>query len=151
MPISDYLRELRRHVGTALLMMPAVTAIIHNEAGDVLVVYSSDEFWGTPGGALDPGENPADAIVREVREELGVEVEPERVLAVYSFNVTYPHGDQVAYSSVAFRCRIVSGELHSADGEILEWDWIPPAEVAARGIPVPEHVMYAYYDGPTAF
>lgn len=151
MPISDYLREIRRHVGTALVMMPAVTAIIHNEEGKVLVVYSTDEFWGTPGGALDPGETSVDAVVREVREELGIEVEPERLLAVYSINLTYPHGDQVAYTSVAFRCRVVSGQLDAVDGEILEWSWLTPAEVVERGIPIPEHVLYADYDGPAAF
>lgn len=151
MPISDYLRELRRHVGSALLMMPAATAVIHNDEGNVLVVYSEDGFWGTPGGALDPGESAAEAIVREVREELGVEVEPERVLAVYSIRIKYPNDDEVAYTSTAFRCRLVSGEIEAADGEILDWEWVPPAEVVARGIPLPVHVLPADYEGPAAF
>lgn len=151
MPISDYLRELRRHVGSSLVMMPAATAIIHNDDGDVLMVYSTDEFWGTPGGALDPGESSAQAIIREIREELGVEVVPERILAVYSVRISYPHGDVVDYTSVAFRCRIVSGELEAIDGEILEWEWVPPAEVVRRGIKIPENVLHANYDGPAAF
>ena len=151
MPISEYLRKLRRHVGTALVMMPAVTAVIHNEQGKILAVYSSDGFWGTPGGALDPGESSADAIVREVREELGVEVVPKRILAVYSIPLTYPNGDQVAYTAVAFRCEIVAGDLVAMDGEILEWEWLTPAEIVARGIPLPEHVLHADYDGPASF
>ncbi len=151
MPISDYLRELRNHVGTGLLLVPAVTAIIHNEAGQVLVVYSTDEFWGTPGGAIDPGETAAEAVVREIREELGVEVEPTYLLAVYHLPVTYPHGDRVDYTSLAFRCRIISGEVAPVDGEILQWEWVEPAEVVARGVQIPEHVLHADYTGPSAF
>lgn len=151
MPISDYLRELRRHIGTSVVLMPAVTAVIHNEAGEVLVVYSADGFWATPGGGLDPGENPPQAIVREIREELDVEVVPERLLAVHTTPLTYPNGDQVEYTATAFRCRLVEGELAAVDGEILRWEWVSPAEVVARGIPLPEHVLYADYEGPAAF
>lgn len=151
MPISDYLRELRGHVGTGLLLVPAVTAIIHNEAGEVLMVYSTDEFWGTPGGAIDPGETAAEAVVREIGEELGVEVEPTALLAVYRLPVTYAHGDQVDYTSLAFRCRILSGEIAPADGEILQWEWVSPAEVVARGVQIPKHVLHADYSGPAAF
>lgn len=132
-------------------MMPAATAVIHNDEGKVLVVYSTDEFWGTPGGALDPGESSADAIVREVSEELGLDVEPERLLAVYSVELTYPNGDKVAYTSAAFRCRITGGEIQAVDGEVVEWDWLTPAQVVSRGIPLPEHVLYADYEGPAAF
>lgn len=151
MAISDYLRELRKHVGSALVMMPAVTAIIHDAAGRVLMVYSTDEFWGTPGGALDPGETSGQAVVREIREELGVEIVPERILAVYSIPVTYPHGDEVEYTSVAFRCRIVAGELAARDGEILQWEWVEPAEVVRRGVPIQVHVLDREYNGPAAF
>lgn len=151
MPISDYLRELRRHIGSALVMMPAVTAIIHNEAGEVLVVFEGDGLWSTPGGALDPGESSAEAVVREIREELALDVEPERVLAVYTSPISYPNGDEVIYTAVAFRCKVVGGEISPADGEILDWEWVSPAEVAARGIPIPERVLHHDYDGPAAF
>lgn len=57
MPISEYLRELRSHVGTGLLLVPAVTAIIHNERGHVLMVYSTDEFLGHPGRRHRSGRN----------------------------------------------------------------------------------------------
>jgi len=151
MPISNYLRELRSHVGTGLLLVPAVTGIIHNDAGEVLMVYSTDEFWGTPGGAIDPGETAAEAVVREIREELGVQVEPTALLAVYYLHVTYPHGDQVDYTSLAFRCRVVSGDISPVDGEILDWEWVAPAEVVARGVRIPEHVLHFDYSGPAAF
>ncbi|MCP3973520.1 MAG: NUDIX domain-containing protein [bacterium] len=151
MPISTYLQSLREHVGTALLLVPAVTAIIHNEQGEVLMVYTTDEMWGTPGGAIDPGESAAEAVVREVREELGVEVVPRAVLAVFRQHIVYPHGDQMDYTSIAFRCDVVSGDLSPGDGEVLRWQWVTPDEVARQGVPIPIHVLRSDYDGPPAF
>ena len=151
MPISDYLMEIRSHVGASLLLMPAATGIIHDDLGRVLVVYTTNEMWGTPGGALDPGETPATAVVREMREELGIEVVPEALLAVVRQHLVYPHGDEVEYTSVAFRCRVVAGEITAADDEVLRWEWVEPAEVVRRGVPIPEHVLYADYSGPPAF
>lgn len=151
MAISEYLKELRSHVGARLLLMPAVTGIIHDDEGRVLLVYTTDDMWGTPGGAIDPGETPAIAVVRELREELGLEVEPVAVLAVYSRRLKYPHGDEVEYTSVAFRCRIVEGEIAPADDEVLRWEWVDPDEVVRRGVPIPAHVLAADYEGPPAF
>lgn len=151
MAISDYLKELRRHVGTDLIMMPSATAIIHNEFGELLMVHTADGHWITPGGALDPGETAAEAVVRELAEELGVVVEPERILGVYQKLTTYPHGDQVDYTSIAFRCRIVGGELSLQDDEIEGWEWVTPSEAVVRSVRLPEHVLSAGYDGPAFF
>ncbi len=131
--------------------MPAATAIIHDAAGRVLMVYSIDQYWSTPGGALDPGETAAEGVVREIQEELGITVEPERVLAVHRTEVFYPNGDHVDYTSIAFRCRIVAGELHSPDGEVVEWEWVEPAEAVSRGVTIPEPALHADYDGPVTF
>ena len=50
-----------------------------NERGDVLLHQSADDGnWYLIGGGMDPGEQPADAVVREVLEETGLEVIPER-------------------------------------------------------------------------
>ena len=50
----------------------SVKALIRNEKGEVFVVKEDGEFWGLPGGGLDHGELPRDAIKREMMEELGV-------------------------------------------------------------------------------
>jgi 8-oxo-dGTP diphosphatase len=84
LPISEYLRKLRAKVGHDLLMMPGVTAVIRNEAGEVLLHRGSDNGKGSIiGGALEPGEHPAEAIVREVAEETGLKVVPVRITGVY--------------------------------------------------------------------
>ncbi|MGI5292683.1 NUDIX domain-containing protein [Nonomuraea polychroma] len=122
MPISTYLRWLRNHVGHDLVLMPAVTAIVTDHEGRILLVTDLDTgWWALPGGSIDPDERPADAIVREMREELGVEVEPTAVLGVFggpAMTVEYGNGDRVQYVTTVFACQIISGEL-TADGEEL--------------------------------
>jgi 8-oxo-dGTP pyrophosphatase MutT (NUDIX family) len=122
MPISKYLRDLRAKVGTTPLMMPAITALIFDQHDRVLLHRARDDGrWHTIGGAVDPNEEPADSVVREVLEETGLLVEPIRVVGVYADPpVRYANGDVVLYTSIAFECRIVGGHLHLADDESLE-------------------------------
>jgi len=89
----------------------------------LLQLRSDDGKWGLPGGALEPGEEPAEAAVREVREETGLEVVPERIVGVYcgadSFHI-YPNGDKVAFLAIVVGCRVVGGELRIDQDESLE-------------------------------
>jgi 8-oxo-dGTP diphosphatase len=127
MGISDYLRNLRVKIGHDMVMMPGVTGIVFNDHEEVLLHRTADYGrWFLPGGALDPGELPADAIVREVWEETGIEVIPEHLSGVYSEPlITYPNGDQVMYISLAFRCVPIGGTLQAHDDESLEIRYFP--------------------------
>jgi ADP-ribose pyrophosphatase YjhB (NUDIX family) len=63
---------------------------------------------------MELGERAADAVVREVREETGLEVEPVALIGVYSspeYAFEYPNGDQAQPVTVFFECRVVGGEL----------------------------------------
>lgn len=139
MAISEYMRKLREKVGTELLMMPAVGGIVINAAGEVLLQRRSDNgLWGIPGGGIDPGEEPADAIVREVWEETGVRVIPERVVGVYGgpeLMVRYPNGDEAMIISMTFLCRPVSGAPHPHDDESLEVRYFAPKDFPPNIIP----------------
>jgi len=82
-PIPQYVLQLRETVGNDLLLVPAVSAIVFNDAGEVLLQRaSSDGKWYLTGGAIDPGEQPADAAARELLEETGLIVEPYRFIGV---------------------------------------------------------------------
>jgi 8-oxo-dGTP pyrophosphatase MutT (NUDIX family) len=122
MPISPYLRALREKVGHSPLMVPAVCALVFDERGRVLLHRATDDGrWHTIGGAIDPGEEIADAAVREAREETGLIIEPIRLVGIYTDPpVTYGNGDVVLYHSFAFECCIVGGMMHIADDESLE-------------------------------
>jgi 8-oxo-dGTP pyrophosphatase MutT (NUDIX family) len=127
MPISEFLRELRRKVGHDPLLLPAVTAVIMDESDRVVLMQSKDDGkWYLPGGATDPGEQPADAIVREVLEETGLKVEPTRLVGVYAEGQTrYVNGDLVWYVSTVFACTIVGGTLGVNDDEAIDVRFFP--------------------------
>ena len=122
MAISKYIAEIRQLIGTRRLMMPAVSAIIVNDAGEVLLHRAKDDGkWYVIGGAPDPGEEMADAAVREALEETGLQVVPERLVGVYTDPVVrYGNGDEVLYFATVFRCRPVGGMAHAADDESFE-------------------------------
>jgi 8-oxo-dGTP diphosphatase len=131
MPISDYMRNLRRKIGTDRIMMPAVSAIIVNDRGEVLLHRSKDDGkWYVIGGALDPGEEVAHAVIREVFEETGLIVQIEKLSGVFVDPVVrYGNGDEVFYVATTFLCRPVGGQLRIGDDESLEVRYFRPDEL----------------------
>ncbi|HLY27567.1 MAG TPA: NUDIX domain-containing protein, partial [Aggregatilineales bacterium] len=78
MGMSEYVRNLRQKIGHDLLLTPAASGVVLNELGQVLLHQRSDNGqWALPGGAMDPGEEPANTVIREVWEETSVNVLPE--------------------------------------------------------------------------
>jgi 8-oxo-dGTP pyrophosphatase MutT (NUDIX family) len=125
MPISPYIQDLRNDLGHRLLLMPGVTAVVFDDAGRVLLGERADNGrWALPAGVMEPGEQPAETIVREVYEETAVHIVPERVTSVLTQPVTvYPNDDQVQYVDITFRCRAVGGEARVNDDESLAVGW----------------------------
>lgn len=131
MAMSPYLRGIRAKLGHDLLLMPAVSAIVVDVAGRVLLHRSSENGrWNTIGGVLEPGEEPAAAAVREVFEETNLTVAIERLVGVYTTpEIAYANGDRAMYVVTTFRCRPIAGEPIVADGESLEVRYFAPDEL----------------------
>lgn len=138
MAMSPYLRRLREQVGPARLLLPSVSAQLFDAGGRLLLVRQRDmEIWSTPGGMIEPDERPADAVVREVWEETGLHVRPERIVAVFGgpeFVVTYPNGDETQYVIIAFECTVTGGELRHDTDETVEVRFCSRDE--AEGLPL---------------
>jgi 8-oxo-dGTP diphosphatase len=84
-------------------------AIIFDDAGKVLVSRRSDSGWfNLPGGGVEPDESVPEGLVREVREETGLEVEVGRLVGVYS----KPQKHELV---LTFRARVIGGELMPSD------------------------------------
>ena len=127
MPASDYVKKLRARVGHDLLMFPTVSAVVLNDRGDVLLGQRSDNHqWSVIAGLIDPGEQPADALVREVEEETGVQVKIERLAGVALHEIVYGNGDRCHMVNTWFRCRAVSGEARVNDSESIAVGWFAP-------------------------
>ena len=101
-----------------------VFAIIHDDDSRVLLCHRRDhDLWNLPGGAMEHGEAPWDGVIREVREETGIEVEVSRLLGVYS----KPDDGDLVFS---FLCRRTGGEIALSDEadriEFFRADELPP-------------------------
>ena len=63
--------------------VPCVGAVVHDGGGRLLLVRRGTPpgrgLWSVPGGRVEPGETPVEAVVREVREETGLLVQPTRL------------------------------------------------------------------------
>src|SRR5947207_8203495 len=69
MPMSDYLLQLREKVGHDLLLLPSAAVAIHDDQMRLLLCFHADKnIWVTPGGLIEPGEQPADAATRRSEE-----------------------------------------------------------------------------------
>jgi len=130
-PLSrDYALWLRRAVGDAPMVMVGASGCVQDEAGRVLLVCRTDDSaWAVPAGGMELGERIDRTVVREVWEETGLRVEPERLVGVYSgpeFFHTYPNGDQVYIVTALFACRVVGGDPQPDGGETLEVRFFSP-------------------------
>ena len=129
MPIPEFVSRLRALVGTELLWLTGVSAVVVDDAGRVLLARRSDNGrWAVISGILEPGEQPAVAIVREVLEETGVTAEVEGLAAVGTDDhvVVYPNGDRAQYLDLTFACRVVRGEARVGDDESTAVGWFAP-------------------------
>lgn len=104
----------------------AQKAIIEHE-GMVLVCRGvGDDVWEFPGGRLHAGEAPVDGIVREIKEELGVEMENLKPLVVIpSFH--YKSNMQQVFIAYTAACK--SSEITADPSEVEEAKWISKEEL----------------------
>jgi 8-oxo-dGTP diphosphatase len=133
MPMSEHVAMLRAAVGTTMLHLPSVAAICRDDAGRVLLVREIDsDKWSTPGGVIEPGESPEDAVCRELHEETGVEIRVEKLLTAVGgpeFQKTYSNGDRLSFVSLIYEVTIVGGHLVADGEETSDVGWFTSEEL----------------------
>ncbi len=109
-----------------------VAAIIHD--GDRIFTTQRGygdwkDFWEFPGGKIEPGETPQEALKREIKEELTVDIEVGELIDTVEYD--YP---KFHLSMDCFWCKLVSGHLTLLEAEAAKWltfdelysvDWLP--------------------------
>jgi 8-oxo-dGTP pyrophosphatase MutT (NUDIX family)/GrpB-like predicted nucleotidyltransferase (UPF0157 family) len=145
MGMSNYYKNLRNSFGSELIFMPSIAGIVRNEAGEILFQNKGNgEKWSLPAGAIEMGEAPAEAVVREVWEETGLYVIPEKLLGIFGgkdFRCEYPNGHKVEYVVFVFDCKVTGGDLNPIDSETAELRYFSVEEMPELALPYPRSIF----------
>ncbi|PQM47440.1 Diadenosine hexaphosphate hydrolase [Mycobacterium talmoniae] len=151
MPVPEFIADLRARIGHDPLWLIGTTAVVIRGGSEVLLIERADNGCWTPvTGIVDPGEEPADAAVREVAEETGATAVPTRLAWVHATApVVHANGDRAQYLDHVFLMDWVAGEPRPDGEESTAAGWFastrcrrcrrgcgtgsrPPAVIAAR-------------------
>jgi 8-oxo-dGTP diphosphatase len=105
-------------------------------------------LWEFPGGKVEAGEDPRDCVVREIGEELAIEIAVTGIYDVIFHR--YPERDVLV---LAYCCRWVSGEVR--DLEVSEHSWVLPGEIGnfellPADIPLAKRIALEFGNGDSA-
>lgn len=119
-----------------------VFGIIKDEQNRVLLCLRNDyDLWNLPGGGLEKGESPWHGVIREVKEETGLDVEVIKLAGIYS----KPQKDEIIFS---FECKIVGGEITLND-EAKDIQWFAFDEIPKNTSPKQVERIKDLLENPT--
>lgn len=103
------------------MIINVVAAVIRDEEGRILITQrnlkkAQGGLWEFPGGKIEPEETKEHAIVREIKEELDVDIEYKDYLAEKVFE--YP---EKTINLIAFECKKINGEIRLLEHEAYAW------------------------------
>ena len=123
-----YVAAMRKHIGSDLLLLPGVSVLVTDDRDRILMVEQADRGeWSTVGGAIEPGESPHHAALREASEEVGLDVELIDLVATVGgpgYEIVYPNGDRCAYVSIVFRAKVTGGDATPDGQEVADCAWV---------------------------
>ena len=113
-------------------VVPAAVGFVPDEEGRILLEHRVDnDLWALPGGTHDFGESIEQTVVREIREETGLDVEVTGLVGIYSdprHIIAYTDGEVRQQFTLSFRTLLLGGELQ-ADSESHELRWVAQGEL----------------------
>ena len=116
--------------------VPSVTAVVVANGCLLLVHRADNDLWALPGGGHEVGESIEDTVLREVKEETGLDVQVTGLVGLYTnpaHVMAYDDGEVRQQFSLCFRARLLGGELaNSPESKAVRW--VPIGEVDALNI-----------------
>jgi 8-oxo-dGTP pyrophosphatase MutT (NUDIX family) len=146
--MSPYYRALREKIGHDLILYPAAGAVIPDAEGRILLQEKAAEpGWFIPGGAIEPGEHPEEALVREVAEETGLIVAPRKVVLVIGgaeYRYRYPNGDWVEITGLLYQCDVVGRSDGPLDAETKHLEYFSREALPELALPYPVAALFTH-------
>jgi len=139
--------EKKDDMAAASTFMPVVAAAIEDSEGRLLLQQGlpgkpHEGLWEFPGGKVDPGEAPREALAREIAEELGITLDPEAMIPVAFVDGPAP-GRHPALVLLLYGCKLWSGVPQALEGQ--GWGWFTPAEAHAMPLaPLDRELLVAF-------
>ena len=129
MPTPTYILELRERIGTALLFLPGVSGVVlrgDSPSQQLLLVRRADNGrWALPAGIVEPGEQPAECIRREIVEETRVDAVVERLALLAPTGRRRTQRRRLPVLVDGIPVRYVGGEAAVGDEESTDVGWYP--------------------------
>ena len=126
--VAEWMRSVGEGVAGYVTPKIAVGAAVGNEDGELLLIKRADSgFWLFPTGWADVGYSAAEVVVKEVREETGIDVEVVRLIAV--LDGIRQGVSRFPLYSLLFQCRPVGGELEGHPLETAGLGWFSRDEL----------------------
>jgi 8-oxo-dGTP diphosphatase len=124
-------------------VVPCVGAVIKDEQGRLLLIKRGHEpgagLWSLPGGRIEPGETDASALVREMREETGLEVQAGPLLG----RVRRPAPGSTVLDIKDYAATVTGGTLRAGD-DAAEARWVAVSDL--RSLPITDGLVEALTD-----
>ena len=116
-----------------------VAAVIFDTQGRIFATQRGygewKDWWEFPGGKIEPGESPQQALRREIREELDAVIEVGELLR--TINYDYPTFHLTMH---CFKCRLANGHLTLLEHEAAKW--LTPSDLqSVRWLPADEEII----------
>lgn len=127
----------------SLRVIPCVGAVIKDDQGRLLLIKRGHApaagLWSLPGGRIEPGETDAEALVREMREETGLVIDPAQLIGT----VRRPARDGVVFDIRDYAATVTGGTLCPGD-DAADARWVDAREL--QSLPVTAGLVDALTD-----
>ncbi|MCD6026261.1 MAG: hypothetical protein K0R08_780 [Solimicrobium sp.] len=112
------------NTSSSALPIDVAVGVLINTDGEILMAQRPEGkpyagYWEFPGGKVEPGEGILPALVREFREELGIEINPDETRAWCGCEYVYPHARVRLHF---YLCYAWGGEPRGLEGQQLAWE-----------------------------